>query len=457
MRQLAAMDAMWLHLNNEATPAHGTLCAIYQPEEAREVTFEQFRRHVASRFGRASAFRLKLAPTPFDIDYPYWTEAEDVDLDYHVQRTSLPEPHDRAALYTHFSTLATQHLDMDRPLWQVYFVDGLSAPGWPRGSFATFFKVHHAALDGSAAMEMVAALHDTSPDAKSQHVEPTEREDAPGWLRMGVRAGTRSIVTGTTIARSVPTITGRVARIAVAAARGEMTTAKLDRPDTIFDRPVTNDRVVVTRECDVKAMKRIKAQVAGATFDDALLTVVSGTLRRYLSGHDALPDKSLTTALNLNARDSDDPDGGNQTTVIFIPLHTDIADPLERLTRIHKDSSRALKRNTIIGVKAMGQISNVLPAPMINFGARQLMNAAISVNTIVTNVPGSPAPLYLCGAHWIDAIACAPLLEKVGLVHGLFGIEDRSIICVTSCPTLLPDPEVYGDAIEATLDEYGAL
>lgn len=101
---------------------------------------------------------------PFDLDYPYWINDPDFDLEFHVRHIALPQPGDWRQLCIQASRLHSRPLDMNRPVWEMYVIEGLNKIDFlPPGSFAVMLKVHHVAIDGVAAAEMTMGLHDLEP------------------------------------------------------------------------------------------------------------------------------------------------------------------------------------------------------------------------------------------------------------------------------------------------------
>src|SRR4029079_5181222 len=144
-----------------------------------------------SRLHEARVFRQRLVRVPFDLDHPYWIEDPDFDLEFHVRHIALPAPGDWRQLCIQVARLISRPLDLDRPLWEMYVIEGLdNVEGVPKGSFAVITKVHHAAIDGMSGMEMTSAIHDDSPTAEVPAPDTTWRpESMPSTVALLGRAG----------------------------------------------------------------------------------------------------------------------------------------------------------------------------------------------------------------------------------------------------------------------------
>ena len=175
MQQLTGIDTLFLTQETERTPLHISPLLIYDPSTAPggSVRFKDILRLFESRLHLAPIFRRKLVQVPFDLDYPYWVETEDFDLEFHVRHIALPRPGDWRQLCIQVARLHARILDRSHPLWEAYVIEGLdNIEGLPKGSFALFLKMHHAAIDGVAGAEIIGAIHDTEPRAVGRAYPP---------------------------------------------------------------------------------------------------------------------------------------------------------------------------------------------------------------------------------------------------------------------------------------------
>jgi diacylglycerol O-acyltransferase / wax synthase len=166
--QLSAMDAAFLYIEAPSVPQHvlGVMLLDAEGSEGRYST-ERFLRVVEDRLHLMPAFNRRLAQVPLNLDHPYWVQQPDVDLDQHVSTLTCPAPGDLHALGRLVGELGSEPLPRDRPLWQLWLVDGLAD-----GSVAMVAKLHHSTLYGAAGADMMAQLLDLDPDGRE--VEPAE-------------------------------------------------------------------------------------------------------------------------------------------------------------------------------------------------------------------------------------------------------------------------------------------
>ncbi|MCW3039404.1 MAG: hypothetical protein JWM31_1309, partial [Solirubrobacterales bacterium] len=161
MKQLNAHDAMFAHFDNENWAAHGGIVGIYDPSTAPggEVRFRDILAHLERRLPSSPVFRRRLVRVPLDLDHPYWVEDEHFDLEFHVRHVRLPEPGDWRQLCIQIARITSRPLDMNRPPWEMWVIEGLDhVEGVPAGSYAIFTKLHHVAVDGHSMLDIISAI-----------------------------------------------------------------------------------------------------------------------------------------------------------------------------------------------------------------------------------------------------------------------------------------------------------
>src|ERR1035441_8200505 len=126
-------------------------------------SFGQVRAMVASRLHRAAPLRRRLVEVPFGLAQPVWVEDPYFDLDYHVRRACLPSPGGRSELEDFVGQVVALPLDRQRPLWEMYVVEGLEG-----GLQAVVVKMHHSAIDGVSGAELSATWPDIEGEPRTE-------------------------------------------------------------------------------------------------------------------------------------------------------------------------------------------------------------------------------------------------------------------------------------------------
>lgn len=158
----------------------------YDPATAQDgfVRFKDILNFIEARLPFAKTMRQRLVQVPLSLDYPYWVEDPDFDLEYHVRHVALPKPGDWRQMCIQTARIFSRPLDLSRPPWEFTIIEGLdNVPGLPRGSYAMVTKIHHAAIDGKSGIDLMELLHTLSPDAAQPEVADDWRADRfrPDW------------------------------------------------------------------------------------------------------------------------------------------------------------------------------------------------------------------------------------------------------------------------------------
>ena len=467
MQQLTGMDAAFLYAETPRAHMAGGGISIYDPSTAPggKVTFKGILNHVEQRLHEARVFRQRLVRVPFDLDHPYWIEDPDFDLEFHIRHIALPEPGDWRQLCIQVARLISRPLDLDRPLWEMYVVEGLdNVAGVPKGSFAVISKIHHAAIDGMSGMEMTSAIHDDEPISRPSEPSSQWRPEAiPNnadllW-RAGMNNARRPAHAGRVMARAVPQF-GRLAR--------QVQQRQIQPPPTTIPRtrwsgPVSAHRVFDGLRFDLDDLRAIKSTETGATINDVVLTVVGGGLRSYLLDKGELPADPLIAMAPISVRDeSQRAAAGNMVSGMFTTLGTDIADPVERLSVVREGTHKSKEFANALGARTLLEMSDLMPGGLIGLGTRTSARLSLAnrmrpvFNCTVTNMPGPRHPLYMAGAQLVRMYGAGMIVEGMGLIHPVMSYCGDITISFTSCREMLPDPANYTACLQASFDELAA-
>lgn len=465
MQQFNTLDASFLYLERARTPFHVSMIMIYDPSTCpgKLPTFDDIQEAVRVSLPVAEAFRRKIVRVPLDMDYPYWIEDEDFDLEYHMRHIALPKPGNWEQFRTQVSRLISRPLDMSRSPWELTVIDGLdNLDGLAPGCFAMVLKIHHCAIDGQSGVELINAIHQDSPRKRIKRPEDHwQPEKMPEMGKLISSAALNSIRRPVEITRRVLGRSRSLVNAAFNELRNENDEPDLVAPETIFNVPVSAHRTFGYTLYPLEAIKQVRHTVEGATVNDVCITVVAQALRRYLKANKALPSASLVTAMPISTRTPDQAaGGGNQLTVTMLPMFTDIADPIKRLEAITAVTKKrkAMQKGVLMDV--LLDVVNNLPGALVGAVSRVAPLLVTRVgsycNTIVTNVPGSPKPIYFLGAKLVQNVGTVPLLDGAGLLHAVGSYNGDFIFSFTACRDVMQKPEVYCDCIKAAADDVVA-
>ncbi|MHA7817469.1 MAG: WS/DGAT/MGAT family O-acyltransferase [Pseudohaliea sp.] len=473
MQQLSAQDAQFLYLETAHNLTHVTAVSIYDPSTVpggRTVRFKDILAHVEARLRSNPLFTQRLLRLPLEIDYPWWVEDEYFDLEYHVSHGRLPEPGDWRQFCIHLARYHSRPLDMNRPPWEMYVVEGLDhVPGLPAGSYAIATKVHHAAGDGTSLTRFFASLADADPDG-TPAVPPEEPPEQPHGTPSVVTLARRAV--GNNL-RSPLRLAGGVLRAAPGLLRSAEESvlrrgaaADKDRvavPPTRFNVPVSPHKAFGACFAPLDQLRAVREQVPGATVNDVVLAVCAGALRRYLEHHGELPREPLVAWVPVNARARDGDDGagsGNNITAMTTRIFTDEKDPVKRLRKIHRATVRSKAARAGVSARVMTDLTRHVPAATQLLASRLLLTSGVAArlcNLFISNVPGPQVPLYMNGARAVHSLGLAPLADGMGLFIATPSYNGEIGFNVISTREILPDMDVFMRCLEDSLAEYRDL
>src|SRR4051812_10735194 len=327
MRQLSGLDWMFLQTETASQPMQLGGLGIYEQSAipGGVLRFKEILRRLEGRMHLSSVFRRKLAEVPLSLDRPYWIDDDAFDIEFHVRHVALPEPRNWRQLCIECARLHARTLDRNRPLWEMWIIEGLDdVEGVPRGSFGVFFKIHHAAVDGISGREMIDVVHDRAPDGDVAGPDaPYRPAPAPGDLQILTRAVRNNVAQPLNLVKTAYA-TVPIARETVLRGLRDMPLFPGAVPRTRLNRRISAHRVHDSRTFRLSELRRIKAAVPGATVNDVVLTIVGGALREYLGAYDALPERSLVCGCPISIRPpKDQRAAGNQAIFAMVPIGTD--------------------------------------------------------------------------------------------------------------------------------------
>ena len=492
MKSLTGLDATFLYLETPEMPMHVgsfNLCAL--PAGFKGSFHKAVTAHIGKRMHLAPVFSRKLVFMPLDLGHPLWVEADSVDIGFHIRRADAAKkgaaPMTLAEAHKLCAQLHGELMDRNFPLWEFYVFDRIKLPnGQIVGGF--FSKIHHAALDGKGAVLLANALLDLTPTPRDvSPPDPARKRFKESDLKIGKMIG--SVFSSTLgqlmkAARSLPSaaatlgsaLGGTLARQSTDSATGAKAKMPIKlAPPTPFNALITTDRVFVTATLPLAECKAM-GKAAGGSFNDIVLWICSTALRNYLAQHHSLPKKSLVAAMPVSLRDAGD-DGakdathlGNQVSMTLVELGTHLAHPLKRMNAIMASTAKVKT--------SMQSLKGLLPtdypsllAPWLVGGAVKVaLNAygklassglasklPIAANLVISNVPGTPVPLYLAGAEFLSFHPLSIITHGLGLNITVQTYAGQVYFGIIADKKVLPYADDLAKAIELAFTEAQAF
>lgn len=456
MERLSAFDASMLY--SESSSVLLNVCSIVCLDTSTTpggYSFDRVRDHLQTRLRALPELRAKLANSQLNLDHPVWVEDDDLDLSYHLHRIALPAPGGRNELVDVCARIAAAPLDRSKPLWEMWAIEGIAeSDPHEGGDVALMIKVHHAAVDGVSAANLINKLCDTEPDAP-----PPEPVDGPGGATpLEIAAGglMRSLTRPLQMARAVPATMSTVASTISRARSGKAMAAPFKAPATVFNAEITSDRTIALAQLDLADVKRVK-NTFDVKINDVVMALCAGSLREYLRKRGELPDRPLIAVVPASVHDKSDRPGRNQLSGFFCNLQTHIEDPVERLRVIAESSSRAKEHSSAIAPTLLADVTQALPPPLFGVALEVMSHTPLKRtpihNVVISNVAGPQTKLYAAGAEIKALYPLGPIFHGSGLNITVLSLSGKLNVGIISCRKLVRDLWDLGDRFQAELEE----
>jgi WS/DGAT/MGAT family acyltransferase len=422
-------------------------------------SFDELVDHVDARLGLIPRFRQRIASAgTMALSNPVWADDSRFDLERHVRRVALPSPGGMTELRELVGRVMSEPLDLTRPLWQLYLVEGLE-----RKRHAYVSKTHHALVDGVAAVDVGTIILDATPEGTEIEVaeerwEPDEPSpellfvrDASDRIRTPLRAARKAAREALTMPRSTA---GRVMRTAEGFAK--LAASGPTAPKTFLNEEIGRDRRVAYVDSELDLFKRMRGD-SGATVNDVILSVAAGGLRRLFERRGAELPEHLVALVPMSIRRPDeDQELGNRIATLLVRLPIAEADPGARLAAVHEETTR-LKASEQAGAASLIIEATGWTPPTINRVLAGAISRPLAFNLVVSNVPGPQMPFYLLGRQ-IEAIyPFVPLSpQNHALTIGVLSYDGRVHFGIAGDRDLLADIGEFAEDVDAALAEQAA-
>ena len=455
MKRLSGTDALFLSAETPAWHQHVGGLIIVEPATSDRFSFDQLRDDTAERLRGVPKFRWKLKEVPLHLDREVWIEDKDFNIGRHVRRIAVPPPGGRREVGELVGMLMTYQLDRRHPLWEMWYIDGVVG-----GQVAIFTKFHHCLMDGVSGMGLAEQLLDVEANPPPRQPTAVGEDDAgpyePSDLELVARALVPTIQTPRKLLQYVLRTAQRGATLLQQRTRNPLA---MGVAGPCFNGSVGPRRTIAFTSVGLEDVRALK-DALGVKVNDIVLALVSGALRAHMLRHDELPTKgSLVAGVPVSTRVADDTDPSNQLAVMMASLATDVVDPLERVQAIHRSTQSAKELSRAVRARKIQSLGEVAPPLLLGLASRAAWASNVSrrlpvvENLTVSNLPGPPFPLYVCGAQVSGIYAASVLLFNGGLNITLMSYTDRVDFGLTADPDLLDDPWEIADAIPSALVE----
>ncbi len=463
-KTLTPGDAFFLLIESDKTPSQiGVLVRMKLPK-GKDKTFiveliEGFRKYQPTD----EPYNLKLAKRSPTSPMYSWEKVDNVDIDYHLRHSALPQPGGERELAVLISRLHSIPLDHGRPMWELHVIEGLEDD-----CFAIYAKMHHALIDGVAGSRLMA-----------HWAQQTEPEVVPDFLPFWATplpqknnstkdnsekqlSNKESLVFQCTAAIKSVAIVLQAVWKSIVGQRSKNNTglvAPYSAPNSILNTAVGPQRRVSTVEFSTERLIAVGKQ-HGGTLNDVVMAICGGALRRYLSELDELPETSLIAQVPVSFRPKDEVGGGNAIGALLASLGTDEEDTLTRFNKVIASMSAGKALLSGMNAKQITTYSALMTLPFVIGQMTKIGNRRRNpmYNVVISNVPGPRETRYLNGAELFSVHPVSFVMQGQALNITLYTYADKITFVFTACRESLSSVQhLVGHTTDALDDLEQAL
>jgi diacylglycerol O-acyltransferase len=446
--RLTGLDAAFLHLESGGALMHVASVLTFEGDPP---PYDELLAHLERRLHLVPRYRQKLAFVPYGQGRPKWIDDPHFNLRYHVRHTALPHPGSDTELKRLAGRLFAQPLDRQKPLWELWLVEGLD-----KDRFALISKTHHALVDGISGVDIASVLFDATP-------EPEEPVDPPpAWVARPEPSSSELLAEALLERATVPAEALRGLRaltraprkaLEAAASMGALAWAGVRAaPPSRFNVAIGPHRRYTWVDADLDRFKAIKNGLGG-TLNDAVLAAVTLALGAYLRRTGGDTDGLVLRAMvPVSVRvDAERGALGNRVAAMYAPLPVGLTDPNEVFADVHTAMGHLKQSGQAVGAQRLTEIADFAPTTIMSQAARLQARQRL-FNLVVTNVPGPQVKLYLLGHQLLGLYPVVPLAQRQALGIAIMSYHGRLGFGLLGDYDAMPDIEDLADDLERAID-----
>ncbi|MGY1695375.1 MULTISPECIES: WS/DGAT/MGAT family O-acyltransferase [unclassified Geodermatophilus] len=459
MDRLSATDAGFYYAETENAPLHVGSVSVF---EGPAPSYGDLVRLLLSKLPLVPRYRQRVREVPLGLGRPLWVDDPHFQILYHVRHTAVPKPGGREQLRNLAGRVLGQRLDMAKPLWEVWLVEGLEDDRW-----ALISKVHHCMVDGVAGTDLMQVMFDLDPAA--EHPAPADwtPQRTPSGLAMaaGAVAETVTAPLRQLTALPGPEAVGSGARSlvrstrAAAASLPALARQALTPLARTLTGPIGPHRRWAWADAEFADLAAARTALGG-TVNDVVLTAITRGFRDLLQGRGALgADTVVRTMVPISVRKENERGAlNNQVTAVFVDLPVGEPDPAERLALVRRQMDEYKRTMQAVDARSIIAMGDYTAPTLLALGVRASMQAGqFWCQAVTTNVPGPRVPLYVLGRRMVSSHPYVPIAGGTRVSIGIFSYLDRMTFGINADFDAFPDVDVLSEGICRGIEELVAL
>jgi WS/DGAT/MGAT family acyltransferase len=453
---MSALDAGFFYAESENTPMHVGSVAVFEGPAA---SYGDVVRLLLSKLPLVPRYRQRVRPVPLQLGRPLWVDDPHFQILYHVRHTAVPGPGSDEQLRNLAGRVLGQRLDMAKPLWELWLVEGLADNRW-----AIISKVHHCMVDGIAGTDLMQLMFDLEPDATHEAPKDWTPRRTPSGLTLMAEAVTDRLSHPLRQLSSVPSVGGAVRSAKALAESGRsvaQTVPSLAKQAVTptarsLNGPIGPHRRWAWTEGKFEEFKAVRTALGG-TVNDVVLASITGGFRDLLHSRGELSSEKLVVRSMVPVSVRSPSQKGaldNQVSAVFVALPVGLDDPADRLAAIRGQMDEYKRAMQAVDAGSIIEIGNFVAPTLLSLGVRAALQAGqFWCQAVTTNVPGPRIPLYVLGKRMCSAYAYVPIAGGTRCSIGIFSYQNTMTFGLNADFDGYPDLDVLSGGIRRGLDE----
>lgn len=457
MDRLGPIDATFYHLESETTPMHVGSVSLLEGPAPR---YEDLTELLTARLARVPRYRQRVRTVPLGLGRPVWVDDQGFRTRDHVRHVAVPAPGGDEQLRELVARVVEQPLDMAKPLWEVWLVDGLEDDRW-----AIIAKVHHCMVDGIAGTDLLQLIFDPQPEVAAEEPEPWRPSPEPSTVGL-IAESVRGTVTdaGHHTLHQLGALRGLTSPGEWVRRTDAVTASVLDltRQATATTARGLNGSLGRRRRwawtvTELSTVRQVRRELGGSA-NDVVLSAITAGLRDLLAAREELTARLVVRTLVPVSvrRSSERGQVGNRIATVLVDLPVGEADPLARFATVRRQMDDHKRLILALDARTMLSAGDVVAPALLALVARATGSAQPVAQAVATNVPGPPRPLYALGRRMVSVHAHVPIAMGCRLAIGIFSYAGRMTFGINADFDGVPDVDVLATGIERGLEELAA-